>query len=244
MRAIILAAGRGTRISKHIDNTPKCLVPVYGVPLIRYTVDLLRSKGIHEIAVVTGYGAELVEKVLPPSVRIFRNPFFQVTNSIASFWLARDFITPNATLLAMNGDVFMEEALLDHVLNSGPGDQLATMVADSNRIEGADYKFRWSNERLEKFGKDLSPQETSGEYVGLGLIPPHHIDDFMDFLQKEVMLGNYNRWWEEAIYLQVMKGRNVRVMDIAGHFWTELDFLEDLMRLNEYTRMGEQVPAE
>jgi choline kinase len=244
MRAIVLAAGRGTRISRYIGYSPKCLVPVFGVPLIRYTVDLLRSKGIRDIAVVTGYGSEQVEKALPSNVQVFRNPFFLVTNSIASLWLARDFITPNETLLALNGDVFMEEALLEQILDDGAGHDLATMVADSSRIEGADYKFRWSNGRLEKFGKELPLAETSGEYVGLGLIPQHHVDDVMSFLQQEVMAGNYNRWWEEAIYLQVALGRNVRVIDIAGHFWTELDFVEDLIRLNEYTRLGERIPAE
>ena len=59
-------------------------VEVYGVPLISYTVDLLRAKGIDNIAVVTGYGAELVEKALPAGTEIFRNPFFLATNSIAS----------------------------------------------------------------------------------------------------------------------------------------------------------------
>jgi choline kinase len=244
VRAIIFAAGMGTRISRHIADAPKCLVRVFGLPLISYTVDLLRSKGIHDIAVVTGYKAEQVERALPPSVRVIRNPFFSITNSIASFWLARDFVAPTSSLLAMNGDVFMEETLLEQVIDQAPDGTLATMVADSSRIDGADYKFRWSDGRLEKYGKHLTAQETSGEYVGLGMIPQHNINEVLASAQHEVMQGNYNKWWEEAIYVKSEFGRGVGVMDIAGHFWVELDFIEDLARLNEYMRIGQRVLAE
>ncbi len=234
MKAIIFAAGLGTRISRHIGDKPKCLVEVYGVPLILYTINLLMKNGIHDIAVVTGYKAEQIERILPRNVHVFRNPFFSVSNSIASLWFARDFISGSSPVLAMNGDVFIEDDILNELFHTEQGDNLALMVADSSRIEEADYKFSWKDGHLETFGKQLTPPETTGEYVGLGLVYPEYVNKLLRIVEREIMNGNYNQWWEEPIYKQTLLGQNVGVLDISGCFWVELDFAEDLGRLNQY----------
>ena len=243
MKAIIFAAGMGTRISRHIGDAPKCLVNVHGMPLINYTIALLKAKGFEDIGVVTGYKAELIENVLPEDVKVFRNPFYQVTNSIASFWMAREFFSSSSAVLSMYGDVFLEASVVDDVLRARIDDKLALMVADSGRIAGADYKFHWTDGRLEKYGKHLTPQETTGEYVGLGVIPGHRVDQIVGSVNREIMAGNYGKWWEEAIYEQ-SAGGEVGVLDIRGQFWVELDFVEDLNRLRQYLCSDERVAAE
>jgi len=234
MRAIIFAAGLGTRISRHIGDKPKCMVEVFDEPLICYTIAMLRRKGIKDVAVVTGHKAEHVEKVLPNNVTVYRNPFYAVSNSIASLWFARDFIERSSALLAMNGDVFIEDSILDQTLDTEQGDQMAVMVADSSRIVEADYKFAWRNGILEKYGKELQPQETSGEYVGLGLIFPNSLDEFVATVESEVNKGHYNKWWEESLYMKTEMGKKIGILDICKRFWVELDFVEDLIRLNSY----------
>ena len=53
MNALILAAGRGTRISRYLEGNPKCTVDIGGKPLIKYTIELLKSKGIKKIIIMT-----------------------------------------------------------------------------------------------------------------------------------------------------------------------------------------------
>ena len=55
MRAIILAAGLGTRLRPMTDNTPKALIKVNDKPLVEYQIEYLKEKGIDEIIVVVGY---------------------------------------------------------------------------------------------------------------------------------------------------------------------------------------------
>jgi len=234
MKAIIFSAGMGTRISRHIGDKPKCLVEVFGAPLICYTIDLLKRNGFTQIAVVTGYCAEQVEEALPDDVRIYRNPFYAVSNSIASLWFARDFISGDQPIIAMNGDVFMEETILRKICRAKQDKTMAVMVADSSRIDDADYKLAWDNCHLRKFGKDLEPSETSGEYVGLGLIYPDSFREFVATVEDDVMTGDYTKWWEEALYVKALYGNNIGILDICGDFWVELDFVEDLNRLNQY----------
>ena len=65
MKVLILAAGRGTRISRYLSGKPKCTVDIGGGQcLIEYTIDLLHSRGIQDIGIVLGYEAQVIREVL------------------------------------------------------------------------------------------------------------------------------------------------------------------------------------
>ena len=53
MRALVLAAGLGTRLRPITDTVPKCLVPIHGVPLIEYWFQLLLESGLERVLVNT-----------------------------------------------------------------------------------------------------------------------------------------------------------------------------------------------
>ena len=89
MRAIIMAAGVGSRLKGISGGRPKCLIQAGEQTLLGRMIGQLRSVGVHDISVITGYKSALVDAELPAGVRRFHNPFFRVTNSIASLWLAR-----------------------------------------------------------------------------------------------------------------------------------------------------------
>ena len=88
MRAIILAAGSGTRLSPLTDACPKCLVPVGASPMIDYQVRALRQAGVDDIAVVVGYRQLQVRAHLGRGVRYVENPDYASTTSIFSLHLA------------------------------------------------------------------------------------------------------------------------------------------------------------
>ena len=139
MRALLLAAGRGTRISRHLNGNPKCTVDIgNGIALIEYTISQLKKHGIYEIALVTGYRHEVIENMLRDSgVKFFFNPFYDVTNSLASAWFAKDYLK-NDDILIMNADVFCEEKLYDEMLEVKLS---PVLFYDTSRINEADYKF-------------------------------------------------------------------------------------------------------
>lgn len=103
MKAILLAAGRGTRISRMVENIPKSTLPIDGTPLIRRTVVLLQSVGI-ECVICVGYQKEHIYAALEGlDVTYYVNPFYDITNSIASLWFAAEQI--NDDTLILNADV-------------------------------------------------------------------------------------------------------------------------------------------
>lgn len=228
MKVLLLAAGRGTRISRYLSGNPKCTVDIGGEKLIRYTVDLFHKKGITDIGIVLGYRAEVIREVLSDkNVRFFYNPFYDVTNSIASAWFAKDFLAAADDTLIMNADVYLEEAMLDKILQT----QLSpVMFADGTRKEEADYKFKYTDGILEKYGKDLTGDDISGEYIGIGRFSREFMPEFLAQLEEMISTQRHSVWWENILY-EMVGSRNVYVASLDGLFWAEVDYIEDYERI-------------
>lgn len=231
MKVLILAAGRGTRISRYLSGNPKCTVDIgEGQCLIRYTVDLLHSKGIQDIGIVLGYKDQVIRDVLVgENVNFYYNPFYDVTNSIASAWFAKEFIKGD-DLLVMNGDVYLEDKLLDVILAEK---QSPVMFADETRKETADYKFYYEDGILQKYGKELSGSDISGEYIGIGRFAKEFLPQFSARMEEMINHQEHSVWWENVIY-SLTKEQPIHIEEVGGHFWAEVDYIEDYERILEH----------
>jgi len=227
-----MAAGVGSRISRHLQNQPKCCVDIQGKPLIKHTFELLNRKGISNIALVTGYQEKYIHQALEGfQYARYYNPFFRVANSISSVWFAKDFLSANDDILIMNADVFMEESVLDAILKEHHS---PVLLSDSSRIEDADYRFQWQGNELKKYGKDLSNDETTGEYVGIAKLKKEDIMPFRQSIIDAVASEDYNCWWEDILYRTIETGNNIYINDITGKFWAEVDYIEDYQRIKDF----------
>lgn len=231
MKALILAAGRGTRISRYLSGMPKCMVDIGGERLIHYTVRLLKSRGISDIGLVLGYRQEVIrEELKSENVTFFYNPFFDVTNSIASAWFARDFFAEQEDTMIMNGDVYIGGELLDMILNEK---QSPVMFSDESRKETADYKFYYEDGILKKYGKDLEGSDITGEYIGIGKFDRSFVPEFAARMGEMIGRQEHSVWWENVLY-SMCGSQNVYVRDVEGQFWAEVDYIEDYERILEH----------
>lgn len=231
MRAVLLAAGMGTRISRYLSGKPKCTVDIGGITLIENTVQMLQSKGIKDIAIVLGYRGNVIRDILKDyDISFYENPFYDVTNSIASMWFARDFLKVEDRYIIMNGDVFLEDKLLDEIVAETGS---PVMFADGSRKEEADYKFKYENGILRKYGKELTGDDITGEYIGLGSFDYRFISFFTEEMEAMISRQQHNVWWENIVY-EISRDRDVYVRDIAGMFWAEVDYIEDYKRILEF----------
>ncbi|AEV29383.1 putative sugar nucleotidyltransferase [Sphaerochaeta pleomorpha str. Grapes] len=233
MRLLILAAGKGSRISKHLPGIPKSLVEIGGSSLLEYTVSTFFKKGIDSIGIALGYQQEMIRENLKAyPVQYFYNPFFDVTNSIASAWFALDFIFVDDDVLIMNGDVFMEEALIDEVIKTKTS---PVLFADGSRKEEADYKFLYKNNLLVKYGKDLKDSDVTGEYVGIAKLGKAFIPIFCKKLVEMIYSQQHPLWWENVLY-QSLPEIEVFVQETNGLFWAEVDYIEDYERILKFRK--------
>ena len=238
MRAILLAAGRGTRISRMIEPIPKCTLPIKNVPLIRHTVEMLVEKGM-DITVCVGYKKEQIYKALEGmKVDFVYNPFYDVTNIIASLWFAKQFL--QGELLILNADVFFSPEILTLILNDSRDNVLAI---DKTRIELGDYFFKTSdNGCLRKYGKELPLRERSGEYVGIAKLSSSFVPVFNQRLDKLIDMQQHDKWWENVIYSFTDNTENsIYTIDVNGLFWAEIDYFDDYERILNYLKCQEKV---
>ncbi len=233
MRAILMAAGVGSRISRHVDK-PKSTLEVDGIPLIRRTVDMLTSEGI-EVAVVIGFMGDRIREALEGyDVRFYENPFYRVTNSMASLWFARDFLGDDDTILA-NADVFWGNGLLDRLIS---GDEDIVMLADESRVEVGDYFFDVHDGLLTGYGKELPLESRTTEYVGMAMLKGRMVPEFRRYLEDMVSQGKYDLWWENVLYEHILENP-VHVRDVSDLFWAEIDYIDDYSRILDYVRTGD-----
>jgi len=234
MKCLLLAAGRGTRIAKYIPDCPKCTVDIGGIPLINYSMSVLKEEGVKDVALSVGYLHKIVEEKLKnDDCKFFFNPFYEITNSIASAWFAKDFIDGDDDLIIMNADVYLEKALWKKLLSgelSKNVDSPVVILMDSSKIIDADYKFKVKDGYLEKYGKELTPEETSGEYVGIAIIKKSFIKTFINKLNEMIEDKKYSVWWENVLY-ELSDKMPIPVVDVAGSFWAEVDFIEDYNKI-------------
>ncbi len=120
LKAIILAAGTGSRLIPFTDHAPKFLVPINGVPILVNALTHLRDSGIQETVIVVGHLKESIYDAIGNSFNGMKLSYiesdrYETTNNIYSLWLARDHLTEDIVLL--EADVFFERLLLDRMLS-------------------------------------------------------------------------------------------------------------------------------
>lgn len=237
MTAVIMVAGVGSRLKKQVRHLPKCLLTFGGETILSRNLRLLRENGVERIVVVAGYRASLVREELDEKTTCIFNPFFRVTNSLASLWFAHQHVDLYDDLLVFNGDVIYEEEVLRKALAAR---ESATMLIDTSVIDQADYRLATENDCVVNQGKELSNEETTGEYVGIVALRkdfvPLYLSRVTDLIEQR---ERYDMWWEEALFeIRNDFKMKIRVTDVTGLFWAEADFIEDVERIERWFKTG------
>lgn len=222
IEAIILAAGRGSRLSSITADIPKCLVEVGDQTLLDHQLDMLTSAGIDRVTVVTGYCADKVEGELRGRAETLFNPVWSQTNSLFSLWLCRERI--HNPFVVMNCDVLAHPDIVLRLLESGH----SAFTYDGTSGEDEEHmKVEIENGILQAMSKNLPAHRCDGENVGV-LYFNEPVGQML-FREAETALeaGGRNMWMAAAVE-RVAQNACVSAVDVADLPWTEIDFPEDL----------------
>lgn len=118
MKALILAAGFGSRLAPLTDSIPKTLVPINGKPIIFKQIENLIDNGIDDITVMAGYKFNKLKSALNenhPAVKVVNCPLYSETNNMFTAFSARKYFE-NADFIMMNGDVFFDSSVIGALL--------------------------------------------------------------------------------------------------------------------------------
>jgi choline kinase len=227
-KAIILSAGKGSRLLPLTAERPKCLIELSGKSLLDWQLDALGEAGIAEVVVVTGFRDDLVDAVAArrEGVRTLFNPFYHVADNLGSVWMARAEL--DADTLLLNGDTLVSPALLAKVLGAETG-PIAVTVDEKDSYDADDMKVLRDGDRLRRIGKALEPGQYNAESIGLIAFRGDGPRLFADRVERMMRQPDgTRRWYLRAIDALAQAGADVRTVSIAGEQWQEVDFPEDV----------------
>ncbi len=230
-KAIILAAGVGSRIQPLTDNCPKTLLQVGGVAILERMLTNIRSCGIDEVIIVLGYLHEQIESFVQQNfpdlvVRFIINDRYRETNTGYSLMLAEEMVG-ESSFVKFDGDVVFDVEILRRML---AGDGANQLCIDRNiQLDAEEVKVTLSSgTRVAKVSKSLAPAEAVGESIGIERISSGTAT--LLFAELRAMMQdprNLQEYYEGAYELLIENGAAFEALDITGLAWTEIDTHED-----------------
>lgn len=238
MRAIILAAGEGTRLRPYTEDRPKCLVELAGRPLLDWQIEALRSAGISDIVLVTGYHAEQVEAYGFPTRH---NPRYAETNMVASLMCAREELRGDTDVLIAYADILYQAEIVEALIASKA--ELATTIdLDWRKLwerrmadplkDAETLKLDADGRILELGKKPTSLDEIQGQYMGLtrvgAKLAPELVQTYEKLAREALDRAKFDKMYMTD-FLQYLGDHVSPLMAVPVHGgWVEVDSREDL----------------
>lgn len=225
--AVILAAGRGSRLAWETRDRPKCLVEVGGVPLLEHQLHTLASAGINDVCIVLGYMADAVRDVVGGRAQYVYSREWARTNSLYSLSLCSECICTQ--MLVMNCDVLAHPEAIYRVLRS----QGSAFALDSSSGSDQEHmKVELSDGFLASMGKDLPCERTHGENVGILYFEAHATRVLFREAATLLRAGGRDQWMAAAVE-RTARSTPLRGVDVADLPWIEIDCPQDLRRARQ-----------
>lgn len=226
MKAIILAAGKGSRLDGAAVK-PKCLVEVGGSTLLNRQIEALRASGIRDIVVVIGFGGDSIREHCDNEVSFVENVDFAQTSSLYSLWLAREHLSEGFVVL--NSDVLFHPQMLADLLQSVHPDALLISNTDSNPMGDEEMKIKVQDQLVIDISKEMDPLDADGENVGIVKFGPVGAKVLVQYMNDLIANGSRKDWAPRA-FLEYARHHPLHALSTGGLPWIEIDFPEDYQR--------------
>ncbi len=226
MQAIVMAAGRGSRLGNLTENIPKAFLEVKGHRLIDYNIALLRENGINDIKIVTGYKAELYEDMADnhTDITCVYNPFYEHCNVLGSFFMAQEKLKDEDTIY-LHADTLCAPEIFREMVQ-GNGD--IVMPVDFKLCDHEAMKVTTHDGQVVKVSKEIHDNESEGEFIGMAKLSGNVMPAIKMASQKLMREGRLTSYFEGAIQEVInMGGYSVPTISTNNRFWGEVDFIED-----------------
>ncbi|AJS57201.1 phosphocholine cytidylyltransferase family protein [Paenibacillus sp. IHBB 10380] len=243
MKAIILAAGRGSRMGAVTDSQPKCTVKIFGKTLLDHCLETLEKSGIERsnIGIVTGYRKEMI---CAEGVHFFYNNLWDQTQMLFSLTMAHEWLCSEPCIVTYS-DIIFHENVVDKLINSKSEIAISSYsgyldlwkMRFQNPFEDLET-FQYENGELIDIGRKPSTQEeVQGQYMGMLYFEPsgwrkveqtikHSLHKSIDKLEITTLLQH-----------MILLDHVIKVVD-TDEMWLECDSFSDLCLYEKHFSKG------
>jgi len=234
MKAIILAAGRGSRMKDLTEERPKCLVELRGKALLDWQLEALRAAGVKEIAIVTSYKRELLAN---RGLVEFHNARWAETNMVSSLACAQEWLQAEPCIVSYS-DIFYSPVAVQSLMTSTAS---LAVTYDPNWLELWTQRFgdplldaetfRLTPEyTLAEIGnKPTSVDAVQGQYMGLLRFTPEGWAEVLR-IRSGLTSEQCDKMHMTGTLQKVIDARRIAVAAVPyADEWGEVDSSEDLL---------------
>ncbi len=232
MKVIILGAGQGKRLLPLTQDVPKAMLDIGGQTLVRRQIDAFAACGLKEFVVITGYNAHLMESLLEEiasetglTIRTVFNPFFAVSDNLASCWMARHEMADD--FIQVNGDNVFQADLVQCVIDGANGEvTVATNFKDN--YDADDMKVMMDGDQLTEVGKMLPVEAVDAEAIGIYVFKGNGGPAYRAVLEETMRDPSGLKQWFPSAIGTLAKQTPIGVVNVGNREWSEVDFPVDL----------------
>jgi len=232
MDAVILAAGRGTRMGDL--ETPKCLIDLGGTKIIDYQINCFKEMGVENIFVVTGHNSEMISNHLDNKVTLIENPDYATTNNLYSLWVAKKILKND--FICIYSDLFFHKQILQNCINNE--DEVCLVIEKNIRDETMRVKIKGNY--IIEVNKVIPINSASGNFIGLAKFKKESIGSLFLEISKLTSQHNLNAYYTSAIESMIKKGKKIGFVETNNLPWMDIDEKHEIQKAKQiYQKINE-----
>ncbi len=232
MKALILAAGIGSRLRPQTNEIPKCLIKINKQDSILDTqIKALISGNVKDITVVVGYRASMIKDYIKENYTeinftFIENEKYLTTNNMYSFLLAKPYLE-NQSFVSLNADVAIDSQIISKLVES-PSINLIAVDKNSYSEESMKIKIEEPTGKITGISKQIKEEDSYATSIDVYKISKDASRDIFAIAQCFIETGDEDKWFEVALN-EGFQNNDFYPKDIKGLKWFEIDDQEDLI---------------
>lgn len=245
VKAIVIAAGLGSRMKEMTSDTPKCLLEVNGASILDRQIHAFRSAGISDISVVTGHKASRLSGMA--GIKTYHNKSYRENNVLASMMCARREL--DSDVLITYSDIVFGEELVHEVV---PIVEDLTVVVDrrwrkkyvgrTEHPESEAEKVYSAAGNVVSIGKKMASDEASGEFIGMLAMTAKGCDVWKKSFDEALAefagkpfgeARQFDRAYATDLVQSIVNGGGVFRAKSVTSVWAEIDTFQDFLTAEE-----------
>lgn len=252
MKAVILAAGQGTRLKRYTENLPKGMLSFLGKTLIERQVELYRACGINDIIIVCGYAKD---KISYKGVKYYTNEEYKDTNMVVSLLAAKEEFDDD--IIISYSDILFQKSMLEEMMRRKEDFSVAvdkewkdywnlrygTIYFDTESL-----KIDQNDQIISLGASDPPMEEIDARYIGLLKFSKKGLLDIIKLWDKNYELYLDRPWQQSGKTIKkaymtdllnalIADGKEIQAVKFVNG-WIEFDTNEDYEKACEWAENG------